>query len=85
MEFIFGSMGKNEFVLDKEITLLNTPDRYDSQNKRYNYSEEDIRNLFDKRESNSSEVTVASLFLDVFSKKIKHYRSEIKKLEAQLK
>jgi hypothetical protein len=38
----------SKFDLDAEITKLNTPDRYDNVKHKYNYSESDIVNLFDK-------------------------------------
>ena len=34
--------GHDDFNLDSEISKLNTPERYDSANQRYNYSESDI-------------------------------------------
>ena len=38
----------SKFDLDAEITKLNTPDRYDNVKHKYNYSESDIVNLFEK-------------------------------------
>ncbi len=44
-------MNKKEFNLDAEITKLNTPERYNSVKKRYDYSEADILGLFEKLEA----------------------------------
>jgi len=38
----------SKFDLDAEITKLNTPHRYDNVKHKYNYSESDIVNLFEK-------------------------------------
>ena len=39
---------ENTFNLDAEISKLNTPQRYNATRHRYEYSESDIQNLFNK-------------------------------------
>ncbi len=53
-----------ELDLDAEITKINTPDRYDSINQRYNYSEKDLTNLVKKAQSKQySEEDMKNCFL----------------------
>jgi hypothetical protein len=48
---------EEDFDLDAELTKLNTPFRYDSANKRYNYTEGDIKELLRKATSQNRRYT----------------------------
>lgn len=55
-----------EFDLDAELTKLNTPSRYNGVLKRYDYTESDIKKLFDKVNTKRSDEDMPAIINQFF-------------------